>query len=150
MKKISIISMLCIMSIGIMACGKQSGQMVESFREKIEQKKEAEMVSFNDLTDFQWEYMYTFEPYTSREEIEEIIGFQSKSIADNMIDESTVYLLFTKDDSVVGTIMGSPGSLGYQIDFGTYEKYLRLDAEEENTFLVKQEEELVSLEYMDE
>ena len=58
---------------------------------------------------------YTFEPYTSKEEIEEIIGFKSDDIIDNMTDEGTTYLLFIKDNVVVGNIYGSTDSLDIQL-----------------------------------
>lgn len=146
-KTISILNILLIMFYFV-ACGnidvteKNEG----SFHDKVK-KIEAKQVNIQELTEFEWDLMYTFSPYTSKEEIEEIIGFVSEDIVDNMADESTTYLLFVKDNMIVANIYGSTDSLGYTFDFGCYEKYLCIDNSQEATFLIMEKSGIKLLEY---
>lgn len=71
-------------------------------------------VTFNEIVPFDWDMVYTFEPYTSREEIEEIIGFQSDSIRET-VNEGMVQLLFIKGKTVTASVCGYPGNLGYSV-----------------------------------
>ncbi|RDY20430.1 hypothetical protein, partial [Criibacterium bergeronii] len=42
-------------------------------------------VSLNDIVPFEWDTLYSIEPYKSKEEIEAIVGFKSSYITDNII-----------------------------------------------------------------
>lgn len=81
------------------------------------QSIENQTVHLNDIVPFQWDTLYTFEPYSSEEEIEEIIGFKSAAIKENIINEGMVHLLFVKGDRVVASIPGYDSKSGYRIDF---------------------------------
>lgn len=146
-KTISILNILLIMFYFV-ACGnidvteKNEG----SFHDKVK-KIEAKQVNIQELTEFEWDSLYIFSPYTSKKEIEEVIGFESENIVDNMVDESTTYLLFVKDNTVVANVYGSTNSLGYTFDFGEYEKYLYIDASKETTFGVIEQSGIKLLEY---
>ncbi|MFA9423240.1 MAG: hypothetical protein ACERLG_06665, partial [Sedimentibacter sp.] len=74
-------------------------------------------VELNQTVPFEWDVLYTFDPYTSKLQIEEIIGFKSNSIRENNINEGMVHLLFVKDEKVVASILGYSENLGYRIDF---------------------------------
>lgn len=78
-------------------------------------------VSLNEVIPFEWDTVYTFEPYQSKAEIAEIIGFQSNDIKENNINEGMVHLLFVKNDKVVASILGYSSNLGYNIDFASKE-----------------------------
>lgn len=149
MKKVIAIFNTLLLILCFTACGGDASvteKNEESFHEKVK-KLESKQVNIQALTEFEWDLLYIFSPYTSKEEIEEIIGFESKDIVDNMADESTTYLLFVKDNAVVAKICGSTDSLGYTFDFGCYEKYLRIDNSQEATFLVTEERGAKLLEY---
>jgi len=73
-------------------------------------------VTLNEIVPFEWDTVYTFAPYTSRSEIEEIIGFKSNAIQET-ISEGMVQLLFVKGSSVSGSVCGYAKNLGYFIDF---------------------------------
>lgn len=70
----------------------------------------------NEIVPFKWDTLYTFEPYASEEEIEEIIGFKSSSIKET-VSEGMVQLLFVRDKKVVSSVIGYGSALGYSIDF---------------------------------
>ena len=83
--------------------------------------------------------VYTFEPYATREEIAEIIGFDSSSIRET-VSEGMVQLLFVKDHKVTSSVCGYASSLGYAVGF-----FDRVDYEENAVFSVKREDGLVIL-----
>ncbi|WP_249030205.1 hypothetical protein [Tannockella kyphosi] len=78
---------------------------------------ETEAIQLNDIVPFEWDIMYTFSPYASQDEIEQIIGFESADVKENNISEGMVHLLFVKDDKVVASVLGYSSNLGYSIDF---------------------------------
>lgn len=73
-------------------------------------------VTLNEIVPFEWDTVYTFAPYTSRSEIEEIIGFKSNAIQET-VSEGMVQLLFVKDSAVCGSICGYDENLGYAVHF---------------------------------
>ena len=94
-------------------------------------------VTLNDVVPFEWDAVYTFSPYTSEEEIEEIIGFKSRDIVANDINEGMTHLIFTKGEKVQAAVLGYPSSLGYRIDFFqkvTYDRKTPFTVAEKNDF----------------
>lgn len=83
--------------------------------------KSGEIVSLNETVPFAWDVLYTFEPYQSRAEIEQIIGFRSNDIQENDVNEGMVHLLFVKGGKVAASVLGYSGNLGYGIDFAAKE-----------------------------
>ena len=76
----------------------------------------AETVAFNEIVPFDWDMVYTFEPYTSKAEIEAMIGFKSNAIQES-ISEGMVQLLFVKNNKVVAGICTYASNLGYSVNF---------------------------------
>lgn len=91
------------------------------------------IVSLNSLTDFSWEKVYTFAPYTTKKEIFEILGFKSK-IDLETVSESMVQMIFTEEEEVVCVLLGYPDKLGYAFDYGQegYDYLVFPSAEEPN------------------
>ena len=79
----------------------------------------SDTVKLNEVVPFNWDAVYTFEPYVSKESIEEIVGFKSADIKENNINEGMAYLLFIKDKKVVASILGYSENLGYCLDFSS-------------------------------
>lgn len=79
-------------------------------------------VTLNEIVPFEWDAVYTFAPYTTRSEIEEIIGFKSNAIQET-VSEGMVQLLFVKGSSVSGSVCGYAENLGYRIDFSDEVKF---------------------------
>lgn len=76
-------------------------------------------VTLNEVVPFSWDAVYTFGPYTSKQEIETAVGFKSAAIKANDINEGMVYLLFVRQDRVVACVLGYSANLGYRIDFAS-------------------------------
>ena len=77
----------------------------------------SEVVKINEVVPFNWDTVYYIEPYTSKEEIQDIIGIENVKITDNNISEGFVYLVFVKGNSVVTVLKGYPDNIGYDIRF---------------------------------
>lgn len=72
--------------------------------------------TLEEAVPFDWEAVYSFEPYTSREEIARTIGFDSPEISETM-GEGMTQLIFVEDERVVLCICAYPENLGYDVDF---------------------------------
>ena len=86
----------------------------QQLKRSITSLEDNQKVTLNEIVPFDWEIVYTFAPYTSREEIEEIIGFDSDSISET-ISEGMVQLLFVKGKTVTASVCGYPSKLGYSV-----------------------------------
>lgn len=130
MKKLHIICCICILGIFFSACGNSTIDKYKAFFNNNINSLQNGEVNLHKLTDFEWDKMYTFSAYISKEEIEQILGFESDVIVNNMSDEGNTYLLFLKDNTIVCSIYGSSDYLGYSINFGVYAQYLSIDYSE--------------------
>ena len=73
-------------------------------------------VSINSVIPFEWDAMYSFEPYTSKSQIEQISGIKSNLIQES-VSEGMTNLLFINDGEAVASVCAYPSSLGYYFDF---------------------------------
>lgn len=78
-----------------------------------------EIVSLNEIIPFEWDVLYMPAPYQSKAEIEEMIGFKSMDIQENVINEGMVHVLFVKDNKVAASVLGYSDNLGYSIDLSS-------------------------------
>lgn len=76
-----------------------------------------------ELFDFDYEILYVFEPYESKEEMETKIGF-GISILQETVSEEMMNILFVKENSPVAYLYGYPSNTGYSIEIpsGKYRK----------------------------
>ncbi len=105
-----------------------------------------ETVLLSDLTGFDWDAVYTFSPYTSRRQIEQVIGFSSSAIEET-VSEGMIQLLFVRKKRVVCSVCGYPSSLGYGIA-GMPQGEAVLNQDDAPRFQVERRGETVWLEYM--
>lgn len=104
-------------------------------------------VSLNEVIPFEWDTLYTFEPYQSKAEIAENIGFQSNDIKENNANEGMVHLLFVKNNKVVASILGYSSSLGYNIDFASKEN-MKVTYAENAQFAITKVDQITTLTYI--
>lgn len=71
-------------------------------------------VVLHELTDFDWDAVYTFEPYTSRSSIEQVLGFASSAVQET-VSEGMTQLLFVQGQRVVCSVCAYPENLGYGV-----------------------------------
>lgn len=73
-------------------------------------------VTLNEVVPFAWDAVYTFAPYTSKEEIEAVIGFRSPVIRETY-SEGMVQLVFVRGKQIAAMVCGYPPDLGYTVVF---------------------------------
>ena len=76
-----------------------------------------------ELFDFDYDKLYVFEPYQSKDEMEKQIGFKSRVLQET-VSENMINILFVKDDSPVAYLYGYGSNNGYYIELpiGDYSK----------------------------
>lgn len=73
-------------------------------------------VTLNEVVPFAWDAVYSFAPYTPKEEIEAAIGFRSPAIRETY-SEGMVQLVFVRGKRVAAMVCGYPPDLGYDVVF---------------------------------
>lgn len=79
-------------------------------------EQSAETVNLTDLTPFEWDTAYSFDPYTPKDTIFEIVGYKWDNINET-VSEGMNQLVFLKDEKVVCYLYGYPENNGYGIFF---------------------------------
>lgn len=76
-----------------------------------------------ELFDFDYDKLYVFEPYQSKDEMEKQIGFKSRVLKET-VNENMINILFVKDDSPVAYLYGYGSNNGYYVELptGNYSK----------------------------
>lgn len=118
--KIAIIILFCIVLVAIAGYLAIGNPVIFINNNKLEnsiKSIDADAVKLNEVIPFDWDVVYTFEPYANKETIEEIVGFKSADIKENNINEGMVHLIFVQDEKVVASILGYSENLGYRLDF---------------------------------
>ena len=150
--RVLIVILMCIVLIVVMGYLMIGNPFVFINNQKLKKSicslDDNEIVSLNEVIPFEWDALYTFEPYQSKAEIAEIIGFQSNDIKENNINEGMVHLLFVKNDKVVASILSYSSNLGYNIDF-TSKENLKVAYAENAQFSVTKEDGITILTYSD-
>ena len=80
-----------------------------------------ENVSLLDLTPFEWDMAYSFDPYTPKEYIYETVGYKWDNISET-VSEGMNQIVFLKDGKVVCYLYGYPENNGYGINFSSENK----------------------------
>ena len=148
MQRAFVLGFMVLLMLCFVGCGKSSVvNENNSFFAKAVKGITTDEIALNDITAFDWDTVYTFPPYTSKESIEEIIGFESNSIEET-VSEGMTQLLFVKGQEVVCSICGYSNNLGYGFLFGAYSgDYLAIDKNDDATFAVSNSEGKVYLTY---
>ncbi len=73
-----------------------------------------------DLFNIEYDKVYIFEPYQSKEKMEAQIGFKSYILKET-VSEGMMNILFTKKDSPVAYLYGYPSNVGYNIELAVGE-----------------------------
>lgn len=139
-----ILSLFVIVGIaGYLVLGNPVVFMNNQKLEKAMKSIDSETVRLNDIVPFQWDAVYTFEPYQSKESIEKTIGFKSAAVKENNINEGMVHLLFVRNNKIVASILGYDSALGYGIDFTSKVTFL-----ENAQFSVTRADGITTLDYV--
>ncbi|WP_339250894.1 hypothetical protein NSQ43_13195 [Sporosarcina sp. FSL W8-0480] len=105
-----------------------------------------ESVNLSDVTPFEWDLVYSFAPYTSKEIIYQTVGYKWDSISET-VNGGMNQLVFMKDEKVVCYLYGYPANNGYGIFFTGESKYdtAVLSVEDDLIFQVEKGDNVILL-----
>ncbi|OXM87458.1 hypothetical protein [Paenibacillus rigui] len=106
-------------------------------------------VNLNDITPFEWDVVYSFDPYTTKDTIYETVGYKWDNISET-VNEGMNQIVFMRNGKVVCYLYGYPENNGYGIYFtgenGTEVTSASvLNAEEDLTFQVERSDKVIYL-----
>ena len=78
--------------------------------------KSVETVNLTDITPFEWDVVFSFDPYTTKDTIYETVGYKWDNISET-VNEGMNQIVFLKDGKVVCYLYGYPQNNGYGIYF---------------------------------
>lgn len=108
-----------------------------------------ETVNLSNVTPFEWDVAYSFNPYTSKDTIYETVGYKWNDIRET-VSEGMNQVVFLKDGKVVCYLYGYPKNNGYGIYFtsenntGVTSAYV-LSVEDDLTFQVIRSDDVIYL-----
>lgn len=73
-----------------------------------------ETINLTDLTPFDWDNVYSFYPYTSKEKIYKTLGYKWDDITEAM-SEGIIQMVFVNQGKVVCYLTGLPSNIKYDI-----------------------------------
>lgn len=79
-------------------------------------EQSVETVNLSDITPFEWDVAYSFDPYTIKDTIYETVGYKWDNISET-VSEGMNQIVFLKDEKVVCYLYGYPQNIGYGIYF---------------------------------
>jgi len=133
------IILIFVCALILVSCTSQQTDNTNALITNIKALENKTEVMLKDITPFEWETVYSFGPYTSKEEIQKIIGF--KADVGETVNEGMPHLIFVKDQEVVCELLGYPSNLGISINTFSNE----IKAEDNLFFKVNNEEKIVYL-----
>lgn len=71
-------------------------------------------ITLEQAVPFSWDEVYSFPPYTSVEEMQEVIGAESYNLTEST-GEGMLNLVFLDEGAVTAAVCGYPAELGYDI-----------------------------------
>ena len=75
-------------------------------------------ITLEQAVPFSWDEVYTFAPYTSVEEIQEVIGDTSFNLKEAE-SEGVLQLVFLDGGAVTAAVCAYPAALGYDVDMAS-------------------------------
>ncbi|WP_431027003.1 hypothetical protein [Lysinibacillus sp. LZ02] len=112
-------------------------------------EQSVETVNLTDITPFEWDVAYSFDPYTTKDTIYETVGYKWGNISET-VNEGMNQIVFMRDGKVVCYLYGYPENNGYSIYFtgenGTeVTSASMLNADEDVTFQVDRSDHVIYL-----
>lgn len=105
LRSISRAFVFAIFALGLVACTKTNDGFIEAFERSTQAAGTSEnaVVTISSVTDFDWEKLYVFAPYTPIQRIHTQLGFKWVEAEKTHIDSLDTFhlLVFVKNDSVV-------------------------------------------------
>lgn len=101
-------------------------------------------VNLTDFTPFDWDKVYSFPPYSTREDIYDVVGYKWDQIRET-VNEGMNQIVFMNNGKVVCYIYGYPSNNKYGISLNSSEEATTLYAENNEKFKVLKENDITYL-----
>lgn len=89
---------------------------------------------FSKWTPFEWDTLYSFTPYTTKENIYKVVGYKWDNISETVNDNMN-QIVFVKDGKVVCYLYGYPENTNFSYNFGEYEgEYITFNSQQKLSF----------------
>lgn len=113
---IAIIIVIIIVGVFIFNSNKVWNRNADELGKTInELTEEVDGILLKELTSFEWDTMYSFNPYTPKETIYDVVGYKWDRIIET-VNEGMNQVVFLDDGEVVCYIYGYSKNLGYYFD----------------------------------
>lgn len=108
-----------------------------------------ETVNLSDVTPFEWDIVYSFDPYTSKDMVYETVGYKWDNISET-VSEGMNQIVFMKEEKVVCYLYGYPENNGYGVYFTSgnetgVSSASVLSVEDDLTFQIMRSEDIIYL-----
>ena len=144
---IAIVFLMVILLLDLVSSGKWHQHQLKAAMSALPEGT----VTLEDVIPFPWDEVFRFDPYTSKEYMETILGGASPVVKSSVSEEMT-HLIFRKDGQITCSVCAYPDGVGYQIDFtanrvtdGAGNTYCRIENGERIPFQVIQKDGYVLL-----
>jgi len=108
------------------------------------------VTDLTDFTTFEWDMLYSFQPYFPKEEIYEVVGYKWAEISET-VSEGMNQVIFLKDGEVICYLYGYPDRYKLYFDFGYHrEGYVFLNYEDETKFIITVKDEIKYFKWIEE
>lgn len=125
--KYFLIMFLSVYVILLTGCGTQTTnyECTDEVIESIGNLQEGE-IELSSITSFQWDEVYVFKPYTSKDGVKEAIGCKPKEYR-TTVSETDTLMYFLKEQEIVCCVIGSFDDLGFYMNYNFDDYYDKLD-----------------------
>ena len=125
-KKTLVIVAIVILSIIVVLINLLKKDLWDVNAELLEQEvlsieETVEKVNLSDITPFEWDVVYSFDPYISKDTIYETVGYKWDNISET-VSEGMNQIVFLNDGKVVCYLYGYPENNGFGIFFTSKSK----------------------------
>jgi len=120
---------LLIMLI-LFSCSKEEKSFLINLENKIEQQQDSTIISINKLTNFEWDTLYIFKPYTSNDFINNFLNkpdWLNPETSSIIGSESYTLFVFKRKNEIVNDFM-VPRKISKEFGFLNVIKYNKKDA----------------------
>lgn len=145
---ISIAIAVCIAPVIYFLCFPSCNQLNRrSLYKNIKDLRHHQEIKLEDIADFDWTYMYIFEPFTDKEVIFDTIGFESNLIK-TTVEKDNLQLVFVNDKQEVTCYINDKiSNIGFHFDFNRYKICKKFSREGNDTFVVNKDDDMIHLNY---
>ena len=88
--------------------------------EQLASMESGSRISLSAITPFLWDTVYSFDPYTSAEEMAAVMNTSERELQET-VNEGMTQLIFLREGKIAAVICGYAENLGYDIDLGLWE-----------------------------